>query len=461
MRHTAAYLTANVLSAVFGFVSVFLFTRLLTPDDYGLFVLGQTATAILSTSLFAWVAFSLFRYQTEGEHVDVRTTALVGFAASTSILLAGGLLAVLAAGVHPLLALGTCTFAAAFNFFGLTQNVMRARLDAGQVMRSSILRSLLAFALGVTFVLLGGGGFGLLLSMSLAFLLSCLPYLRQCWGDLKEQLAWATMRSFLSLGVPIALSGFIFSFSGGLDRLAIGTLLGKGASGEYGASAELVRQIIAMPMLSIASAVLPIAVRLLASEGPKAAQRHMERGGELLLAIVAPMAVGLAIVTPALAAVVVGADFRPAAEALIPILAVTAIFGAMNQGFVHASFHLAKAPRLMFWHGCLQLGTNALVMYPLVTGYGIRGAALAMLISEGVALAGGLMLARRGFPLSLPLGRLARVGVALGAMGAAALGVRAALDRADLVAMIAIAAAGAATYAAAALALDLGGARST
>ena len=40
IRQVSSYMTANVVSAMFGFASVVLFTRVLSPHEYGIYIIG-------------------------------------------------------------------------------------------------------------------------------------------------------------------------------------------------------------------------------------------------------------------------------------------------------------------------------------------------------------------------------------------------------------------------------------
>ena len=64
--------------------------------------------------------------------------------------------------------------------------------------------------------------------------------------------------------------------------------MGDAAAGQYGASADLVRQIILLPAASIASAAVPLAIRAYANGGEDAARPHMETSLEILLAASCP-----------------------------------------------------------------------------------------------------------------------------------------------------------------------------
>ena len=54
MRQTATYFVANIASAAFGLLNVIIFTRLIHPADYSIYVIGVSFAAILVPVLSTW-----------------------------------------------------------------------------------------------------------------------------------------------------------------------------------------------------------------------------------------------------------------------------------------------------------------------------------------------------------------------------------------------------------------------
>ena len=69
---------ASVVAAAFGFIGTATFTRLLSPDDYGIYVIGVGLAGFVSAILFTWLRFSVMRLQSEGGERDLRATAIDG-----------------------------------------------------------------------------------------------------------------------------------------------------------------------------------------------------------------------------------------------------------------------------------------------------------------------------------------------------------------------------------------------
>lgn len=459
IRQTSTYMVAHGTSAALGFLAVILFTRLLTPAAYGVYVVALSVAGIISALLFTWVRLSVLRFESEGEASDIRLTALAAYLASLLTLPAVLAACTLAFGMPVERALAAAALALALGLFELGQEILRARLDSATYMRAAVVRAFAAIGLSYGLVQAGWGGFGLVGGVAGAYLISAALFSGTIWKRPLKPFDRAAFRTMLGFGVPMAMSGGVFALHAALDRLLVAWLLGDAAAGVYGAAADLVRQIILFPALSVASAVVPLAIRSLAEEGASAADAHLTRSGELLLAVVMPAVVGLAIVAPHFAALILGPEFRGTAAVLIPILVFAWLFQTISQQFVQVSFHLAKKPSLMVAHGAAILVVNVVAMLLLVPAFGLKGAAWSLVIAEAAGVVAGYLLSQRAHPLPFSWLPVLKVLLAVTVMAVPTALIEWA-DPGDSAANLATSVtAGIAIYAAAALALDLAGIR--
>lgn len=459
VRQSVTYLIANGVSALFGFASVFLFTRLLAPAEYGVYVVGMSIGGILSALHFTWVRMSVIRYQSEGDHVDIRLTALVAFSAS-----AGATSMTLIALVYltsiPLGQAATAiALALAWGFLELGQEILRARLMAMRFLQVMAVRSITAFLVGLISIFLGGGGLGLLLAVAVAYLLTSVVFTPWIWRRPLASFDRHLLSQFVVFGIPVTVSGVVFAAHDTLDRLLVAYQLGDAAAGQYGAAADLVRQIMRFPVQSVGSAIFPLAVRFLATEGETLVRRHLEASSELLLAIVLPAAIGLAIVSHHVATVVLGPAYRETGVDLMPILAFVWLPLAFSQPYVHVSFHLAKKPLLLIYHGLALLGLNVVIMFPLIRQLGLVGAAVALLIAETCGMVIGFLLTKSAYPMPLNLWRLLRVALAAGIMALVTFFAERMIGQESLATLVALVIVGVASYAMGAIALNVAGSR--
>lgn len=397
-RQTGIYMVAHGLSAMLGFLSVVLFTRLLSPAEYGAYVVAFSVAGIYSALVFTWVRLSILRFESEADG-DVRVTALAAYGLSVAALPVLLLVTVYAVGLPVERAMAAVVLAAALGLFDLGQEILRARQLTGAYMVASLCRAVTAILVSLALVKLGHGGISLVIGMTAGYVVGALARARMTWATPRRPFDREVFRQIARFGIPMTLSGAVFALHSALDRLLVAYLMGDAAAGVYGVSADIVRQIIALPALAIGSAVAPVAIRLLSEEGPQAAHVHLSRSGEFLLATILPAVVGLAIVAPHLAALILGPEFRQTATELMPILVFACLFQAISQQFIHVSFHLAKKPVLLFLHGCVALTVNVAGMLVLVPAYGLKGAALSLVMAEAATVGAGYLMSRAAHPL--------------------------------------------------------------
>jgi O-antigen/teichoic acid export membrane protein len=264
--------------------------------------------------------------------------------------------------------------------------------------------------------MLGGGGFGQLVMVALAYVLTATLFAGAIWRGPLAPVDVAALKDFARFGVPLTISGFVFAIHAALDRMLVFHLLGDAAAGHYGASADLVRQIILIPATSIASATIPLAVRAFASDGAASARRHLESGFEILLAALLPAVVGFAMTSNFVAGIILGPEYTETATQILPILVFGWLFQSITQSYVHVSFHLAKKPAMITLQGGAMLVVNLLTMTVLISRFGLVGAAAAMVLTELFGTLFGWALARRAFPLPFNLSHVSRIAAATAAM---------------------------------------------
>ncbi|HWZ40741.1 MAG TPA: oligosaccharide flippase family protein [Bradyrhizobium sp.] len=459
LRHASQYMIASVVAAVFGFLSTATFTRLLSPGDYGVYVIGVGIAGFVSAILFTWIRFSVMRLQSEGGPRDLRATALAGYgisvAATPLLFLVTAYLAHrgwLEVGCAIILALG-------IGLVEMGQEIMRARFQVREFVTGAVLRTIVSFAFCLAAIKLGWGGFGLLAGTALAYFVTAAYSARTIWRAPLAKADLGELRLFFRLGFVFTITAFVYTFQCSMDRLFLAWHSSEAFSGLYGASADLTRQIIQMPAGSLAAAAFPIAVNSLARYGTSKAREQLERFGEILLAVSVPAAVGLALTIPYLASFLLGPAFRDTAALIVPMLAGGWLFQCITQYYVHVSFHLAKKPEWSLVQGLVSVAVNIALIWPLTDMWGLQGTAASFLVSEVCGTVAGMVLTRFAYPLPYLLGPLARTLLASGLMACAVLALEKLLPVPGILTFAVLAASGMLIYGLAAIVLNIAEAR--
>src|SRR6516225_6902850 len=158
-RHFSIYLAAYILPAAVGFFAITAYTRLLSPAEYGVYVVGLSMAGILGAVFFAWIRLSVSRYQAMSAQVDFRASAMVAFALTVAALcVAAPLVILFHRGVSIDLLLASMFVATAANAVDIGQEFERAKLRPYRFAAIAIVRSISSLAFGLLAIELGLGG---------------------------------------------------------------------------------------------------------------------------------------------------------------------------------------------------------------------------------------------------------------------------------------------------------------
>ncbi|WP_426436860.1 lipopolysaccharide biosynthesis protein [Bradyrhizobium genosp. P] len=439
-------LTANILSALLGLLSVFIFTRLFTPHDYGVYLLGIGFASVISVFLVGWFRNLILSGHARNDGTDVRGLVLSGYLiCCLTAPIAYALARVV--GLDVTAALATVALAVAIGLFELTQDLLRARLQALSVMRATLVRAGVLLGFGIVVALVSPTGFLLLSAAAAAYLIAVLVQSRSAWRGTTIKFDRADLSTLARTGLPLTLSLTLLAISSVTDRFVIANLIGAADAGKYVAALDLVRQTLMMPAMSIAAAFFPMAVQIHAKQGDAAVKSHLAECLELLAGITLPACLGFAAISPHVANIILGVDFREVAAQIMPVIAVAVIFQVLTQQYLHAGFLLSGRNSFYLINTAAIIAANLILSYVLVSHYGTIGAAWARLGADITGFASALVLSRFAFLVPIPLGRLALIVIAALAMVLAVGALDRTLHAADLPVSIALIGAGLAVYA--------------
>jgi O-antigen/teichoic acid export membrane protein len=457
-RQTAFYFAANAFSALFGLFNVVAFTRFFTAEAYGDYLLGFAFATFFAIFLSSAIRLAVLREQARGDGTDVRPAALAALMLSAFALPLGYFAARLT-NLSPTVACASMALTATLIVYDTCQELLRAEQKAGSYFRGTAVRATLVSGIGVAFALFGRTGALLLASTAIAYLLSALTIWRTAWGTSAPRFDARRLAGIVSNGFPVAISLALLALSGITDRFLLGDLIGVGAAGQFGAGLDIVRQSLVIPAMSIAGAFVPMTVRLLATRGAPETRRHLEKYLVMLLAATLPACVGLAIVAPHVADLMLGPRFRELAHDSMPIFSAALLFQILTQQYLHTSFLLSNRTSFYLVNTGSIIVWNLVGSYLLISRFGVMGAVWGRLATEIFGFANALVLSRIAFAMPFPLRIVLRIVGAAALMGLSALVLERATESLGATALLIVVPAGAAIYVAAAWVLDIGGLR--
>lgn len=447
-RYFSIYLGAHLVPAVIGFFAITVYTRFLSPAEYGVYIVGMGIAGILGAVFFAWIRMSVSRYQATSADVDFRGTAMIGFALTLFAMSSFAPVALFL--FHPDISLGVLTasslVAVAVGAFEISQEFQRANLQPLRFAVIAIARSVLTLMFGLFAIKLGHGGLGLIGALAASSLICAVFNMS---GNGRSLPRWQSeqLKQFARYGLPLSIGGLSNALYTTSDRLIVAYLLGQEATGLFGVAADLPRQFMVMLGSSVAAATFPIVFRTLAGEGIAATRERLNENAELLLAVILPVAVWLSLAADQVAGTFVGPEFRASVSLLLPVLAAARLFGVVNQFYVQISFQLSERPFLLVFQACFTMLVSIAAMFPLVLKFGLLGAALATLFAESFGLLVAIYLTRHAFRLPFEIRRLGGVLASAAAMACAIYLARLSINGTGLISLAMVSAIGGIVYA--------------
>lgn len=462
VRHSFIYLLGRLISAAATFASLWLFSRLFAPAEYGFYVTIITIAAVANMSILQWLRVTQMRFLPGSDKPDHLRQVVMGLYLS----LLGGV-AIVGAAVGLFLPANTATphlagaavlavWAMSLAEFSL--DILRQRLQPVKYLLFSTLRDVALIGFVLLFIWGGLKGGALVLAYVAANLLPVVIWARSIW-----QGAWppkgdkALSKTLFDYGLPLAGIYLLSALVTNADRLLLPWLASQHDAGLYGAAYGLSRQSLYMIMQSVNLAALPLAFKALEKGGVAEAQKQLKQNLTILMLIALPGAVGLGVLAPQVAHTLLGSEFATAAEYLLPWLAASALVMGIRTFYTDQAFQLAKATRTPM----VIMLISALLAVPLsavfIVLYGLHGAAYGVLAAAVLALALSWHLGQKAFPLPVPWRDLGKVALATLIMAACVWPLRQMSGWVELMATVSF---GGAVYGAVVLASNVAGLRS-
>lgn len=422
LRSGIVYLMGRFSVALITFAAIAVYTRLMSPQNYGVYALVQAGVAMAYAGLMQWLitAFARFMPRHQGREAIIRMHAGSAYLAVAAVVLLASPLVVFALSSDevPRAAVATgVLLLLAMAFAELTLVQFNMLVQPARYTMFVLLRVLLATSIGVTLVYAGWGALGALTGLLLGHLAVIVPNLGRNWapirlGELDRQL----LRNLATYGVPFAVTGVFAAVINFSDRYIIQILLSTDEAGLYAAPYDLAMRSLHVLMMIVAMAGSPLIFRTFESDGASAAAPLIRRQFELLLAATLPVALVFAMLAPAVV-IVLGGDFRAEGARLLPWVAFATALHGFQSAYLSLAFALPQKPTRQA--GIVALGAllNVGLNFYLIPRYGLVGAALATVAAYLLIVVLSFLTGRRLYPLPLPLAEGGRVLLALAIFG--------------------------------------------
>jgi O-antigen/teichoic acid export membrane protein len=426
-RGVWGYLPANIVQGVVGFLAILIFTRVLSPEDFGRYALAFSVMTLAHVAVFSWLEAAMARFWA-AEQTAAGLAAHFASLYRTAWRLTLVFLPLAAAAIalwpmDPAFRIAVAVGVAGIPIRCFAKLAMERFRAAGEVSRAARIDMVTAaggLAIGVALALAGAGGAAPLAGFMLAPLLT-LPFilpgeLRQARGGVIDR---DRLRTYAVYGYPIAASLGLAVVLSSTDRFLLAAFMNEAAVGAYHAGYSLANRTLDVLFIWLGAAGTPALVMALERGGGARLQAAAREQVSTFLLIGLPAAVGVALVAGPLTEVMIGEDLRQVAAAITPWIALSALLSGLTTYYFHQAFTLGRRTGLLLAAMAVPALANIALNLLLIPRFGVMGAAWATAASFALGLLASITIGRRVLVMPVPWETLARCGLAAGAMALA------------------------------------------
>ena len=419
LRQTVFYLPAQLLGPLSQFIAAIVWTHLLTLDDYGHLFIILSAQELVSLLFLSWWTHYTMRY---GGAINDEAARGRFQASENSLLIVTALAQLLGTIiiVRGFVSGASTGLVVAAIVYTVTRSVLthlaeRAR-SAGDIASYTLAQTvgpLAGMLLG--FLLMRLFDYGPQEALS-GYAAAQIAALLVVWHRMRLGMKTtlpdqSLLRSALRYGLPLLGAGAFGWVSMNGIRLVVESFSGAAAVGLLSVGWGLGQRAVAVVAMLVTAASYPLALKYMHAGSREKSFEQVSLNGALILGVLAPAAVGIFMVGYTFIDLVVAAEFRDMAVAILPIAVGAAVLRNSRVHFLDQMLLLAERPGELL---AVNIGEALATMLFCVVGlklYGLPGAALGCVPGALIGWLHCYILTRR-HGLRLPLAHFVRIGVA-------------------------------------------------
>ena len=429
VKDLVKYSPAHIVSAIIGFISIPVITRLFPPHDYGNYSLIMAIVTVL-TALLGWLPVSIIRFYPVYEknsklgifYNNVIKLMVISVVTTTVIFLISifSIRHHIPSELYLLMYIGAVVFIVS-SIFEVLQYFLRSKREVNYYTGFTMWKNIMGFALGVGFVVFFKSGIMGLFWGAILSMIIILPLLwkkaTECVTFVRSKLEFSLLKETVGYGFPLVignLAAWVLSLS---DRYILEYFRGAKEVGIYSAGYNISEKSVMIIISLLSAASGPILMRMWEEKGERHSREYINKVTRYYLITCVPVVVGLSVLSGPIMNIFVGAQYYEAYK-IIPFVTLGVLFLGL-QGLFQGGFLFYKRTGFITFaigiSGLLNLWLN----FIFIPRFGYMAAAVTTCIAYAFLLFLMIVGSRRIFAWDFPFRSLAKIGSASVIMGMA------------------------------------------
>lgn len=401
-RHGAIYAVAGLASQGISLLLFPFFAHVFTPHDYGMIDLIALTMTLVNLTLALEISQGLVRYFVDATDIEEkRTYASTGLIFTALVYTSGLVIALIAITPLTTLLLGSTgdidvmtAGLVAMWFSGmlyLTQDLLRWQLRPRAFASVSVVTALVTTASSALLVFgFHAGVLGAVIGQAIGFGTAAVVAFSLSHDLYGLRFDWARLRRMLAYSIPLVPASAGVFLNGYADRVAIRARLTIGDLGVYGVGYR-VSMIVSLALIGFQGALMPL---ILSRHELPQTRLDGARIFRLFCALALAVFLTVSVFADELLRILASPAYYSAAD-VVPLLVAASFFGGM---YVFApGLLIARRTRPMAIVTAATGLLNAGLAFTLAPAMGIRGPALAFLLSCAASFTTLMLLSQRHY----------------------------------------------------------------
>lgn len=430
VRSLLGYAPAVVLPRLVSLLLLVVLTRLISREEYGLWVLVATIGEAVDATASNWVRLALARFasgRTDALGAESLRSLKIHLATlAVSWIVAIGLALVMQVDRKLEFAIASVLYLCATMVLRYPSTIMSVTGDRNGIVAMEAGKAAGILVLGVAATLLSTSFFAQALVFGVVTGAAGAWGWRRVWRGVDLSAGRVEpLSGFLAYGLPIVPTAIVTSVIASSDRFWLNHSDGAGAVALYAAGVMLARQPLDFLFSLAGVRVFPLLMADWETGGAPLAGRRLAELVSGVAFVTFPAAAGIVLVAEPMAELLLAPDYVAAAVVVLPWAVATGLFGGFKSFVLDQIFHMVKRNGL---NGAISLpaalvGLVALAL--LVPRFGILGCAIAYFLQFVALFAITVVVTRRFVALPVPWLDLGRILAATAVMSLAVAAVEA------------------------------------
>lgn len=411
IKHSIIYFFSKGLPAIINFFGIIIYTRIVSPDDYGIYSLTIVYVGLFNAITFQWIRSSLLRFWQSENILKQKLQATIVFT-YTLIMIINLIIMVALINLNITrmsFLIGAFLLLLFQSWFELNLTLLRAKLLPKLFGYVTLVKTIFAFLFSLLLIYLGFTETGLVFGLALGFFIGCLLTIYQ-WKSINiKSVELNLIKEIFKFGVPVSMSISFGILVFGTDRIILSINRGLSDAGVYSVSFDFTQQTILLIMSVINLAAYPLALKTFELKGENEAKKQLDKNFNLMIIVSIPATIGLLILSDQVVNLFFGEEFREIGKLILPLISIAAFLNGIKSYYFDLAFQLKQKTYLQIYPIMIAVLLNLCLNLVFIPKWGVVGAAYTSIISYFLALIISVVLGRRIIKMPIDLVMLIKV----------------------------------------------------